>query len=61
MIRVLLSMIRLADVYLMYAESVAQSYGYKASSQAFNLSAVDARYYALEVQIPEHHSRRFPD
>lgn len=40
--RVLLSMIRLADVYLMYAESVAQGYGYKESSQAFNLSAVDA-------------------
>ncbi len=42
MMRVLLSMIRLADVYLMYAESVAQGYGYKESSQAFNLSAVDA-------------------
>ena len=42
MIRVLLSMIRLADVYLMYSESVAQGYGYKESSQAFKLSAVDA-------------------
>lgn len=42
MMRVLLSMIRLADVYLMYSESVAQGYGYKESSQAFKLSAVDA-------------------
>lgn len=42
-IRVLLSMIRLADVYLMYAESVAEGYGdCKASSKIFNLSAVDA-------------------
>lgn len=42
LIRVQLAMIRLADVYLMYAESVAQGYGYKESSKAFKLSAVDA-------------------
>mgnify|MGYP000860467192 FL=1 len=42
-IRVNLGMIRLADVYLMYAESVAQGYGdINASSSAYKLSAVDA-------------------
>ena len=38
-----MAMIRLADVYLMYAESVAQGYGdFNASSKAFNLKALAA-------------------
>lgn len=42
-IRVNLGMIRLADVYLMYAESVAQGYGdFNKSSNAYNLSALAA-------------------
>ncbi len=41
--KMILSLIRLADVYLMYSEAVAQGYGdFTKSSQAYNLSALDA-------------------
>ncbi|WP_297098602.1 RagB/SusD family nutrient uptake outer membrane protein [uncultured Draconibacterium sp.] len=37
-----LSLMRLADVYLMYAEATAVSYGVSASSNSYSLSAADA-------------------
>ncbi len=41
--RMTLSLMRLADVYLMYAEAVAEGYGsFTSSSQAFQMSALDA-------------------
>lgn len=41
--RMTLSLIRLADVYLMYAEAVAQGYGsFTSSSQAFQMTALTA-------------------
>ena len=41
--RMTLSLIRLADVYLMYAEAVAQGYGsFESSSQAFPMTALKA-------------------